>query len=117
MLARTMTMFVGDTRPSVIAHLIMQKSSNILVCTNVQSVYFNYYSYATGAQVATFPKVAAWSDQAGGVAQYDWATDGSETDTEGRFAIWFTLYWGATESEPQNMRSAELNIVNPWEAM
>lgn len=117
MYARTITMFLGDTQPTVIAHLIMQKSSQILVGTGVQSIYFNYYSFATTAQVGAFPKAAAWDDQAGGVAKYEWAIDGSETNTAGRFAIWFTLYWAAAQTEPQNTWSAELNIVNPWEAM
>lgn len=110
-------MFVGDTQPSVIAHLIMQKSRQVLVATNVDSVYFNYYSFATAAQVVGFPKVALWETQATGVARYNWATDGSETNTAGRFAIWFTMYWAITQAEPQNSWSAELNILNPWEAM
>ena len=115
--ARTITIFVGDTQPSVIAHLIQQKSSQILVCSAVDSVYFNYRNLETGVDVPTFPKAASWSDQAGGVAQYDWATDGSETDTAGRFAIWFTLYWAAVQAQPQNSWAAELNILTPGEAM
>ncbi len=113
--ARAIRMAVEDTKPDVVAHILQQETRTILVGTDVDSIYFYMYDLVTKAQHTGFPKVAAWSDQAGGIALYEWATDGSETDNASRYIIWFRLYWAAAQAEPQSTWAAELTIANPWE--
>jgi hypothetical protein len=109
--ARTMSLAVGDLKPSVIMHVFKEGTEEAEDFTNADSVDFFLYDLENETLVID-SAAASFNDRSGGILQYD--LQGDDTTTAGRYVGYFVVYWSADDADPMTTTGILIDIKEAY---